>query len=98
MSEMNSTSGAGSMNPPIKNITAYETAQSLASIAQQVFAEDLKHIAPAHATAFTANLEKYIDQLKSAVNNKASFMNRMELVHVKLHPTMISAYNLTLGH
>ncbi|MFZ0510176.1 MAG: hypothetical protein WAM14_01105 [Candidatus Nitrosopolaris sp.] len=101
MSGMNSMSGPAAMdqsNPPIKNITDYETAQSLASIAQQVFSKDLKPIAPANATGSTANIEKYIDQLKNAVNNKASFMNVMELVHVKLHPTMIAAYNLTLGH
>ena len=101
MSEMNSTSGPAAMNQsnrPIKNVTAYETAQSLASIAQQVFSKDLKPIAPANTKGSTANIEKYIDQLKNAVDNKASFMNIMKLVHVKLHPTMIAAYNLTLGH
>ena len=98
---MNSMSGSATMNqnnPPIKNITAYETAQSLATLAQQTFSKDLKPIAPANATSSTANIEKYVDQLKNAVNNKASFMNIMELVHVKLHPTMIAAYNLTTGH
>jgi hypothetical protein len=101
MSGMNSMSGPATMNqnnPPIKNITAYETAQSLATLAQQTFSKDLKPIAPANATSSTANIEKYVEQLKSAVNNKASFMNIMELVHVKLHPTMIAAYNLTTGH
>ena len=101
MSGMNSMSGPATMNqtnPPIKNITAYETAQSLATLAQQTFNKDFKPIAPANATSSTANIEKYIDQLKNAVNNKASFMNIMELVHVKLHPTMIAAYNLTIGH
>ena len=101
MSGMNSMSGPATMNqtnPPIKNITAYETAQSLATLAQQTFNKDFKPIAPANATSSTANIEKYVDQLKNAVNNKASFMNIMELIHVKLHPTMIAAYNLTIGH
>jgi hypothetical protein len=101
MSGMNPMSGPATMNqnnPPIKNITAYETAQSLSTVAQQTFSRDLKPIAPANATSSTANIEKYADQLKNAVNNKASFMNIMELVHVKLHPTMIAAYNLTTGH
>jgi hypothetical protein len=100
MSGMNSMSGPAVMNqsnPQIKNITTYETAQSLATIAQQTFNKDFKPIAPANATSSTASIEKYIDQLKNAVNNKASFMNVMELVHVKLHPTMITAYNLTIG-
>ena len=101
MSGMNSMSGPATMNqnnPPIKNITAYETAQSLATLAQQTFSRDLKPIAPANATSSTTNIEKYVEQLKNAVNNKASFMNIVELVHVKLHPTMIAAYNLTTGH
>lgn len=100
MSGMSSMSGPAAMNqsnPPIKNITAYETAQSLATLAQQTVSKDLKPIAPTNATSSTANIEKYVDQLKNAVNNKASFMNIMELVHVKLHPTMIAAYNLTTG-
>ena len=100
MSGVNSMSGPATMNqtnPPIKNITAYETAQSLATLAQQTFNKDSKPIVPANSTSSTANIEKYIDQLKNAVNNKASFMNIMELVHVKLHPTMIAAYNLTIG-
>jgi hypothetical protein len=93
MSGTNSTSGPAVMNqsnPQIKNITAYETSRSLASIAQQRFNKDFMPIAP-------ATIEKFIDQMKNAVNSNASFMNEMELVHVKLQPTMITAYNLTIG-
>ncbi len=100
MSEMNSMNGQASMNqntPSIKNMTAYETAQSLASMAKQVFSKNLKPVAPAIATNANVQIEKYVDQLNNAISNKAPFMNVMELVHVKLHPTMISAYNLTLG-
>ena len=86
------------INPSIKNMTAYETAQSLASIAQQVLIKNLKPTAPANATNANVQIEKYVDQLKNAISKKAPFMNVMELVHVKLHPTMIAAYNLSLGH
>jgi hypothetical protein len=81
----------------IKNLTAYQTAQSMAAVAQQVFNKDLKPIAPANATNSNSNIANYLNQLKNAVNNKSSFMNVMELVHVKLHPTLISAYNLRLS-
>lgn len=81
----------------IKNLTAYQTAQSMATVAQHVFDKNLKPIASANATDSNSNIANYLNQLKNAVNNKSSFMNLMELVHVKLHPTLISAYNLRLS-
>ena len=100
MSGINAISDPGAMNQSsttIKNSTAYQTAQSLAAVAQQVFENNLKHIAPTNATNSNSNIANYLNQLKNAVNNKSSFMNVMELVHVKLHPTLIIAYNLRLS-
>jgi hypothetical protein len=100
MSGMNSMSGQAAMNQnnsSIKNMTAYQTAQSLASIAQQTFNKNFKPVAPSNATSSTSNIGKYIDELKTDINNKASFMTVMEAVHVKLHPTLIATYKLTLG-
>ena len=100
MSGMNTVSQPNAMNQSpatIKNLTAYQTAESLAAVAQQVFDNNLKPIAPANATNSNSNIANYLDQLKNAVNNKSSFMNVMELVHVRLHPTLISAYNLRLA-
>jgi hypothetical protein len=106
ISSGNGTSGMNAMSEPsamnqrsttIKNLTAYQTAQSMATVAQQVFEKNLKPIATANTTNSNSNTANYLDQLKNAVNNKSSFMNVMELVHVKLHPTLISAYNLRLS-
>jgi hypothetical protein len=96
----NGMSGMNAINQSpgtIKNLTAYQTAESLAAVAQQVFDKNLKPIAPANATNSNSNIANYLEQLKNAINNKSSFMNVMELVHVRLHPTLISAYNLGLG-
>jgi hypothetical protein len=100
MSGMNTMSQPNAMNKSpatIKNLTAYQTAQSMAAVAQQVFDKNLKPIAPANATGSNNNIANYLNQLKNAVNNKESFMNVMELVHVRLHPTLIGAYNLRLS-
>jgi len=100
MSGMNAVSEPNAMNQSpatIKNLTAYQTAESLAAIAQQAFDKNLKPIAPANATNSNSNIANYLGQLKNAINNKSSFMNVMELVHVRLHPTLISAYNLRLS-
>ena len=71
-------------------MTAYLTAQALASMAQQTFNKNFKPVAPANATSSTTNIGKYIDELKNAVNNKSPFTDVMEIVHVKLHPTLIT--------
>ena len=100
MSGMNSMSGKAAMNQnnsSIKNMTAYQTAQALSSIAQQAFNKNFKPVAPSNATTSTANIGKYIVELKNAVNNKTPFAGVIEIVHVKLHPTIITAYNLKLG-
>ena len=85
-------------NTTIKNITEYQTAQSLAAKAQQVFNKNLKPIAiQSKVTAATiAEIENDLDQLKVAIDNKAPFMDIMKLVHVQLHPILITAYNLPL--
>jgi hypothetical protein len=100
MSGMNSMSGQVAMNQnnsSIKNMTAYQTTQALASMAQQTFNKNFKPVAPSNTTSSTTNIGKYIDELKNAVNNKSPFTGVMEIVHVKLHPTLITAYNLKLG-
>lgn len=96
----NRMSGMNAINQSpgtIKNLTAYQTAESLAAVAQQVFDKNLKPIAPTNATNSNSNIANYLEQLKNAINDKSSFMNVMELVHVRLHPTLISAYKLGLG-
>jgi hypothetical protein len=100
MSGMNSMSGQAAMNQnnsSIKNMTAYQSTQALASMAQQIFNKNFKPVAPSNTTSSTTTIGKYIDDLKNAVNNKSPFAGVMEIVHVKLHPTLITAYNLKLG-
>jgi hypothetical protein len=100
MSGMNAVSEPVAKNQSpatIKNLTAYQTAESLAVVVQQVFDKNLKPIAQANATNSNNNIANYLDQLKNAINNRSSFMSVMELVHVKLHPTLISTYNLGLS-
>ncbi len=102
----NSVTNAMNQSPAtIKNLTAYQTAESLAGVARQVFDENLKPIALANATTGIANYlarhyilaeQRYLDQLINAINNKSSFVNVTELIHGNLHPTLIRAYNLRL--
>jgi hypothetical protein len=81
----------------IKNVTEYQTAQALAAKALEIFNKNSKPIsATSKVTTANAQVGKDLSQLKTAIDNKAPFMNIMNLVHVHLHPTLITAYNLQL--
>ena len=90
------TSGNNNNNAIIKNITEYQTAQSLAAKAQDILNKNLKPIAPPNAASANAQIEKDLNQLKTAIDNKAPFMDIMKIVHVQMHPLMITTYNLQL--
>jgi len=85
-------------NTIIKNMTDYQTAQSLAAKAQDIFNKNLKPLAAATSkvTAANSQVDKDLGQLKTAIDNKAPFMAIMKIVHLQLHPTLITAYNLQL--
>lgn len=87
----NMTMSMANGNTIIKNMTDYQTAQSLTAKAQDVLNKNLKPLAAANA-----QVEKDLGQLKSAIDKKAPFMGIMKIVHLQLHPTLITAYNLQL--
>ena len=58
--------------------------------------KNLKPISPPNAASANAQVEKYLSQLKTAIDNKAPFMDIMKLVHVQIHPILITTYNLPL--
>ena len=88
------TTSRNNNNATIKNITEYQTAQSLAAKAQDILNKNLKPISPANAASANAQIDKDLSQLKTAIDNKAPFMDIMKIVHVQIHPLMITTYNL----
>ena len=97
------TTSGNNNNAVIKNITEYQTAQSLVAKAQEVFNKNLKPIAGATSNKVTAaaasanaQIEKDLSQLKTAIDNKAPFMDIMKIIHVQTHPLLITTYNLPL--
>jgi hypothetical protein len=80
----------------IKKVTEYHTAQALAGIAKDVFYKDLKPVSSSTLKAASTEIENDLNRLKAAIDNKAPFMDIMKTVHIQLHPTLITAYNLQL--
>jgi hypothetical protein len=80
----------------IKNITEYQTAQALADTAKEVLDKNLKPMAPSTLEAANTEVENALNQLKAAMDNKAPFMDIKKIVHIQLHPTLVTAYHLQL--
>jgi hypothetical protein len=100
----NSSMNMGSMNMDsntnrnysLVDMTDYQSAQALATKAQEIFNTELKPIAPSNTSIFITNLENSITQLNNSIKNKASPMDVMMIVHTQIHPNLLEAFNLKL--
>lgn len=80
----------------VSSMADYQTAQALSVQAKEIFNKNLKPIAPINATNANIELEQDINQLQNAIGSKAPVMDIMKIVHVQIHPILISTYNLQL--
>jgi DNA-directed RNA polymerase subunit F len=106
MNSMNSSSNnmtghAGEMNTgySLVNVSDYQSAQALATKAFEVFSAKLKHTTMTNnknVTGFVTNLENGLTQLNDSISKKASPLDIMMIVHTKIHPNLLEAFNLQL--
>jgi hypothetical protein len=80
----------------IKNVTEYQTAQAIVSEVKEVFNKNLESTAPSILKDANTQIENDQNQLKATIDNKAPFTDVMKIVHIDLHPTLITAYHLQL--
>lgn len=79
---ISSTAGMTNSGNAIKNITEYQTAQALAGI--EVFRKDLNPIAPSTLKAANTEIQNDLNQLKTAIDNKAPFIDVMKIVYIEI--------------
>jgi hypothetical protein len=95
-----SSSGHSSMseknNAVLVNIYNYQTAQVLSNVVNRLFNDKLSAQAPVNEKVTIDNLEQSIKDLKYAIDNKIHAESLMEIVHMKIHPMLQSAYDLKL--
>jgi hypothetical protein len=102
MGSMNMSSSTMNMNSntnrnySLVDMTDYQSAQALATKAQEIFNTELKPIASSNTSIFITNLENRITQLNNSIKNKASPMDVMMIVHTQIHPNLLEAFNLKL--
>jgi len=95
-----SSSGHSTMseknNAVLVNIYNYQTAQVLSNVVNRLFNDKLSAQAPVNEKVTIDNLEQSIKDLKYAIDNKIRAEYLMEIVHMKIHPMLQSAYDLKL--
>ena len=95
-----SSSGHSSMseknNAVLVNIYNYQTAQVLSNVVNRLFNDKLSAQALVNEKVTIDNLEQSIKDLKYAIDNKIRAEYLMEIVHMKIHPMLQSAYDLKL--
>jgi hypothetical protein len=78
------------------NIYDYQTAKALSNIVDRLFNDVLSAQAPVNEKVTVDNLKHSIKDLKYAVDNSLRAEALMEIVHMKIHPMLQSAYDLKL--
>jgi hypothetical protein len=95
-----SSSGHSTMseknNAALVNIYNYQTAQVLSNVVNRLFNDKLSAQTPVNEKVTIDNLEQSIKDLKYAIDNKIRAEYLMEIVHMKIHPMLQSAYDLRL--
>jgi hypothetical protein len=64
--------------------------------AQQIFNNILKAKAPLDKTSAIGSLENGLSQLKSAIDAKKPYTDVMSIIHTKVHPNLMIAFNLKI--
>jgi hypothetical protein len=103
MTSMSQMAGMGmhmSANGPyneIVNVTGYQTAQALSERAVDIFKTELEPLAEGvDKISMTSNLENALIELLDSIENKASPMDVMMIVHAKVHPSILTIFDLPL--
>jgi hypothetical protein len=81
------------------NMTDYHTAKILAQKVQELFNNRLVNASISGTPATVTNdITAAFQELSSSINDKASPMDIMMIVHTKIHPNLMTAFGLQLGN
>ena len=90
-----SVNNTSTSDATLVNTTDYQSAQALATKVQELFDSQIMNSQKSSGTAID-NIRSTLQELVTSINSKASPMDVMTIVHTKLHPNLITAFNLKL--
>jgi hypothetical protein len=77
------------------NVSDYQSAQGLINKAQEIF-NNIKAKAPFDKVSAIGSLENGLSQLKSVTDAKKPYTDVMSIIHTKVHPNLMIAFNLKI--
>ncbi|MDF0682527.1 MAG: hypothetical protein P0116_16335 [Candidatus Nitrosocosmicus sp.] len=87
----------GIENSSFENAADYQTAEGLSSKLLEIFQEKLKPMMTnKESSSYSKTLENGIIELINSIKNKDSPTDIMMIVHTKIHPSLVSAFNLQI--
>lgn len=92
--EMNGNSS--DMNYILVDMADYQTAQALATKAQDIFNNELRFLAYRNATNSIVKLEAGIERLNNSIENKSSPIEVMLIGHSQVHPYLQESFGLQM--
>ncbi|HJU14591.1 MAG TPA: hypothetical protein VJ792_09075 [Candidatus Nitrosotalea sp.] len=78
---------------PIVDMAAYQSAQALTSTAQTMFS-NVQSMAPSNTAPYLTKVGSALTDLKQKIDSKSSGNDVMMVVHMNIHPNLISAFNI----
>jgi hypothetical protein len=81
----------------IVSVSDYQSAQGLINKSQEIFNNVLKVKAPFDKASFIGSLENGLGQLKTAIYAKKPYTDVISIIHTKIHPNLIIAFNLKIA-
>jgi hypothetical protein len=85
---------ADSNTTAILDLAEYQSAQAYTNEAKQML-DEVKVLAPSNASSAISNAENGINEMITAINNKAQFSTVDDIVDSKVLPSMKMTFNLT---
>ena len=76
------------------NTTDYQSAQALAMKMQELFDSEIMNTSPKSSGTAVDNIASTLQELVTSIDSKASPIDVMTIVHTKLHPNLITAFDL----
>lgn len=93
MANNNSTSGAAGSTATVVSVANYQSSLAFAQKAQELY-QQVKPKAISGTDNAIKELDSAFPALVNAVKDKASPMEIMQIAHVRIHPNLMTAFNL----